>query len=229
MSVAFPALPRRILRSSVLWTVLGLVTWTWLPWLTSFASEAERTLYFKLPIEGARFHWRFLDTRAFLSGELTLRIINDGRDETHVVFRDGVIQQGWEVIDAPRPDGSIYFGFSSDTRVRTKASDSLIITLRTAEDLAGRGPDREGVLPAGVHQMAGSYSSMYGGRWNPLDLFVLAGDPPIAFMECWRGTWPIRITKKEGWHTAMDGDGVGLIRMLMRNRGTDGRRCGSHV
>jgi hypothetical protein len=50
------------------------------PSVSSVITSADRTLYFKLPIEGARFHWEFLDPQAFLSGELTLRILNKDRD-----------------------------------------------------------------------------------------------------------------------------------------------------
>lgn len=148
----------------------------------TFAPAAERTLYFKMPIEGVWFHWRFLDAEAFLSGELTLRILNKGHDQTLVVFRNGKIQDGWTVIDDPQPDGSIYFGFETSERVRTKADDSLVITLKATKGLLGRGPYSEGVRPAGVYQMHGSYSSMYGERWNPLDRIVLWGEPPVAYI-----------------------------------------------
>jgi hypothetical protein len=61
---------------------VGLLTMMF--WLTMFNGRfpaildfpADRTLYFKLPIEGARFHWQFLEPNVFLSGELTLRIVN---------------------------------------------------------------------------------------------------------------------------------------------------------
>jgi len=194
----------------------------------SFATSADRTLYFKLPIEGVRYHWVFLDPEAFLSGELTLRIINKDRDQTLVVFRDGKIQDGWEVVDDSHPERGTYFGFASTTRFRTKANDSLIVTLKAPTDLRGQGPYSEGVLPAGVWEMSGTYSSLYGGRWNPIDLFVLHGDPPIAFMECWSGVWPITITKQEGWKGPATDETFGFLRKLIRSRGTNGRVCGSH-
>ena len=199
------------------------------PFATSIAPAAERTLYFKLPVEGARFHWTFLDPAAFLSGELTLRILNKGHDQTLVVFRDGKIQDGWEMIGDARPDGSFYFGFASSHRVRTKADDSLVITLRAKTDLPGQGPYSEGVLAAGVWQMTGTYSSLYGGRWNPMDLIVLHGDPPIAFMQCWNGVWPITMTKAEGWKGEQPADEVGRSRRMSRPRGTNGDTCGSHI
>jgi hypothetical protein len=199
------------------------------PFAASLTPAADRTLYFKLPIEGARFHWRFLDPEAFLSGELTLRILNKGYHQTLVVFRDGKIQDGWEMIGDARPDGSFYFGFVTTHRVRTKADDSLVITLKVTNDLPGRGPYSEGVLAAGVWQMTGTYSSLYGGRWNPIDLVVLHGKPPVAFMQCWKGVWPITITDAEGWQGAEPKDEVGLSRRLSKPRGTNGSTCGSHI
>ncbi|HET9064976.1 MAG TPA: hypothetical protein VFN22_04045 [Gemmatimonadales bacterium] len=199
------------------------------PFLGAAVPSANRTLYFKLPIEGARFHWRFLDRAAFLSGELTLRIINKDRDQTLVVFRDGKIQDGWEAIDDTRPNGGIYFGFASTDRFPTKADDSLVITLTATKDLLGQGPYREGVLKAGVWQRTGAYSSIYGERWNPIDYIVQHGDPPIVFMECWRDEWPITITKSEGWSGGAEPKAVaGLLGALGKPRGTTGRECGSH-
>lgn len=223
-----PSRPHKLLLWGVVLIAGAIIAMTVLPFATSLAPAAERTLYFKLPIEGAQFHWRFLDAEAFLSGELTLRIINDGHDQTLVVFRDGVIQDGWEVIDEPQADGSIYFGFATNERFRTKANDSLVITLTAKEDLRGRGPYREGVLPAGTWQMHGTYSGLYGKRWNPIDYFVLQGDPPVAYLECWDDVWPITVTKREGWRGAKDSDKIGLYRKLTRPRGTNLHRCGSH-
>lgn len=223
-----PSAWRRFLRG-LGWAVPLLLLVFITPIGTTFAPAAERTLYFKLPIEGVRYHWRFLDSAAFLSGELTLRILNKGHDQTLVVFRDGKIQDGWTALSDPRPDGSIYFGFETSNRVRTKADDSLVITLTATKDLLGRGPYSEGVLPAGVYQMHGTYSSIYGKRWNPLDNIVQLGDPPVAYMQCWAGTWPITITKREGWKGAGDG-GVGdVLRWLTTERGTNLRKCGSHI
>jgi len=218
----------------MLWKVFGLLAAALLtlgatPFAASFVPAAERTLYFKLPVERARFHWRFLDPEAFLSGELTLRILNKGHDQTLVVFRDGKILDGWEMIGEARPDGSFYFGFATTHRVRTKADDSLVITLKAPNDLLGRGPYSEGVLAAGVWQMTGTYSSFYGGRWNPIDLIVLRGDPPVAFMQCWKNVWPITITRGEGWNGAKPEHEGGLFGSLSKPRGTNGRACGSHI
>lgn len=199
------------------------------PYLTSFATSADRTLYFKLPIEGERFHWVFLDREAFLSGELTLRILNKDRDQTLVVFRDGRILDGWKMIGEERPDRGFYFGFTTTDRFRTKANDSLIVTLKATKDLRGRGPYSEGVLSAGVWQMSGTYSSIYGGRWNLLDFAGRDGEPPIASMQCWTGVWPITITKREGWQGAPPRDEISVARKVNRSRGTNGRLCGSHI
>jgi hypothetical protein len=221
---------RRFLIPGFVWGWLAMGGLALVPSLTSFATSADRTLYFKLPIEGERFHWTFLDSAAFLAGELTLRILNSDRDTTLVVFRDGRIHDRWEMIGEPRADGSFYFGFATTDRVRTKADDSLIVTLKATKDLLGRGPHREGVLKAGIWQMSGSYSSIYGGRWNPLDLVVRHGDPPVAYLQCWAGVWPITITKREGWMGAPPPDEeVSSLRTLYRSRGTNGRLCGSHI
>ncbi len=145
------------------------------------------------------------------------------------MFRDGKIHDGWEMIGESRPGDGFYFGFSTTDRVRTKSDDSLIITLKATKDLRGRGSDREGVLAAGVWQMSGSHSSIFGARWNPLDYFALGRDPPVAYMQCWTGVWPITITKRKGWYGEQQSDEIGLFRKLTRPRGTNGRLCGSHI
>jgi hypothetical protein len=221
--------PRRTLGRGLAWAALALVVLTLFPSLSSVITSADRTLYFKLPIEGARFHWAFLDPKAFLSGELTLRILNEDRDQTLVVFRNGRIHDGWKMIGEAQPDGSFYFGFATTDRVRTKADDSLIVTLKATKDLLGRGPFSEGVLSAGSWQMSGTYSSIYGGRWNPIDFVVLHGDPPVAYMECWVGVWPITITKREGWNGSPSQEESSTVRKLIKERGTNGRLCGSHI
>jgi hypothetical protein len=220
---------RRVLLQGLVFAGIVLLFSGSIPFRVFFAPAAERTLYFKLPLEGVRFHWTFLDPEAFLSGELTLRILNKDRDQTLVVFRDGEVHDGWEMIGDALPDSSFYFGFATTHRVRTRADDSLVITLKATNDLLGRGPYSEGVLAAGVWQMTGTYSSLYGGRWNPIDLLVLRGDPPIAFLQCWRGGWPLTITEAEGWMGAKPEGEDGLFRRLRKPRGTNGRACGSHI
>jgi len=153
--------------------LFGLAIVVWLssggPLPAVFSPSAERTLYFKLPIEGAQFHWKFLEADALLAGELTLRIINKDRDQTFVVFRAGTIADRWQMIGTTDRDGGVYFGFSTTDRFLTAPSDSLIITLTAANDLLGQGTYNEGVLPAGTWQMTGTYSVLYGGLWNPFD------------------------------------------------------------
>lgn len=223
-----PSQLRLVVAYGLLLFVLARPITSRFPWLTAFATSADRTLYFKLPIEGTEFHWVFLDREAFLAGELTLRIINKQRDETLVVFRDGNIQDGWKQIDDGSRGGA-YFGFSTDKRIRTRSDDSLIVTLKATQDLLGRGPDSEGVLSAGVWQMSGTYSAIYGGRLNPLDLVVRFGEPPIAFMECWAGVWPIKNAKHEGWMREAPQRKVSFLRTLIQERGTNGRFCRSHI
>lgn len=225
-----PSMLRSVIRDNLMWVPLAIVAFAVFSGWTGIGTSAKRTLYFKLPIEGVEFHWMFLDRQAFLSGELTLRILNKGRDDTLVVFRDGKISDGWEVIGDDKPEKGVYFGFATATRrFRTRADDSLIVTLKAPKDLLGRGPESEGVLAAGVWEMSGSYSSIYGGKWSPLDLIVLHGDPPVAFMECWAGVWPITITKREGWMGIPLTEKPSIIRNLVRSRGTNHRPCGSHI
>jgi hypothetical protein len=234
-----PAMTRsriqRVLLRAVTWAFPALMIWTTLldrPLLPAFLSPtAERTLYFKLPIAGARFHWEFLDPDAFLAGELTLRIINDDRDETLVVFREGQIQEGWEMIGTAGPDRGFYFGFSTDRRFRTARDDSLVITLTAPRDLRGRGPDSEGTLPAGTWQMTGTYSGLYGRGWNLIGYMSGGDGAPVAFMECWDSVWPITITKSTGWMglKPADEDESGWFQKFRPERGVDGRRCGSHI
>lgn len=191
----------------------------------------ERTLYLKLPIAGTRFHWIFLDRRAFLSGELTLRIVNAdrNRDQTLVIFRNGKITEGWEMIgDVPR-DSSFYFGFSTERRIATAVGDSVIVTLTVTEDLQGRGPYSHGTLVTGTWVATGTYSALYGGTLNPFRDLVRAGDPPIALLTCWDTAWVLRNASDEGWmgSTPTGEDGWSFVRRLRPERGVDGRRCRS--
>ncbi len=192
---------------------------------------AKRTVYFKLPIAGARFHWMFDDRDAFLAGALTLRIINEERDDTLVVFRDGILRDGWTMVGDARSDGAFYFGLETSHRYATAPDDSLIITLTVREDLLGRGPYHEGVLRAGTWTRTGTYSALYGGRWNPMDYAVLRDRPPVAYLQCWDDVWPIEITAASGWQGVEPAEGraEGWARWMRPRRGADGRRCGSHV
>jgi hypothetical protein len=227
-----PSIPLRILRA-LPWVIGGSMLWSTVlnvPLLAPLVPSVNRTLYFKLPIEGVRFHWEFLNRDDFLAGELTLRIINGERDHTYVVFRDGKISDGWATIGDADRDGRHYFGFSTDHRVLTAPDDSLIITLTVVKDLLGQGPHREGILPAGTWQSTGTYSGLWGGLLNPMQAVALGFGPPVAFMECWDNVWPIRITKQEGWHGAKPAeDDVSPFRRFFPERGIDGRTCGSHV
>lgn len=193
----------------------------------------ERTLYFKLPIAGEEYHWRFRDGKAFLAGELTLRIVNPSRerDDTLVVFRHGVIRDGWQMISQSNPDSAFYFGFSTAQRVPTSVGDSLILTLVAPTDLRGIGPYREGTLAAGTWQATGTYSSLYGGTLNPLHNIVRWGQAPIAFMECWDTVWPVSVTNNRGWMqgAAPEEDGEeSVFEASLMHRGVDGRQCVSH-
>jgi hypothetical protein len=190
-----------------------------------------RTLYFKLPIAGTRFHWTFFDRRAFLSGDLTIRILNvrRKRDQTLVIFRDGKITDGWQMIgDLPR-DSSVYFGFSTRERFATTVGDSVIITLIAAQDLFGRGPLSQGTLAKGTWVATGTYSGLYGGTLNPLRDLVNAGEPPVAFLTCWDTVWLLRDVHDVGWMGAKPAAEKELDsgKRQLTQRGVDGRRCRS--
>jgi hypothetical protein len=210
-------------------------------WMTVFEGRVPavlsptvaRTLYFKLPIAGTRFHWTFLDRRAFLSGELTLRILNvtRQRDQTLVIFRDGIITDGWEMIgDMPR-DSSVYFGFSTRERFATTVGDSVIVTLIAAQDLRGRGPLSQGTLAKGTWLATGTYSGLYGGTLNPLRDLVNAGEPPIAYLTCWDTVWVLRDARDAGWMGEKPTAEKELEsgKRQLQQRGVDGRRCRSKL
>jgi hypothetical protein len=221
---------RRFLRAAFPWLVLSATLW-----LTecdgrgpAFLSRTvPRTLYFKLPIAGTRFHWEFLDRRAFLSGELTLRILNPRRrhDETLVIFRQGKITDGWAMVgDAPR-DSSFYFGLATERRFATAVDDSIIITLTVPEDLRGRGPHSQGTLAKGTWIASGTYSGLYGGTLNPLRNLIAAGKAPAAYLTCWDTVWVLRDATDEGWMgPKVSGEAE---RSLARERGVNGRVCKS--
>ena len=197
----------------------------------ALSPTVARTLYFKLPIAGTRFHWTFLDRRAFLSGELTLRILNrrDKRDQTLVIFRDGKISDGWAMIGDTRPDSSFYFGFDTQARFPTTVGDSLIITLVAREDLRGRGPHSEGTLPKGTWVATGTYALLSGGTLNPLRDLVSVGGPPAAFLQCWDTVWRLEQARDVGWIGPKPAEDKEVDRGTrdLGQRGVDGRRCRS--
>jgi hypothetical protein len=208
----------------------------WLTWCDGrvppfLSPTVERTLYFKLPIDGTRFHWIFLDRHAFFSGELTLRIVNVARDrdQTIVIFRNGRITTGWKVIDDEPGDTSAYFGFSTEQRFATAVGDSVIVTLTAPQDLPGQGPYSQGTLPKGVWVASGTYTGLYGGTLNPLFDMVRWREPPIAFLSCWDTTWVLRDVRDEGWKGVepRGDDSASVFERLKPERGVDGRRCRS--
>ena len=232
---ALPPAPARHLLRRV-WPALLLSATLWLTWcdgrVPAFLSPTVgRTLYFKLPIAGTRYHWTFLDRRAFLSGELTLRIVNAARDrdETLVVFRNGRITEGWAMIGDASSDSSVYFGFETGHRVATAVGDSVIVTLTATQDLRGRGPHAQGTLAKGTWVATGTYHAVYGGTLNPLRDLVRAGQPPVAFLTCWDTAWVLRDVRDAGWMgpKPTGEDEVSFWRRLRPERGVDGRRCRS--
>lgn len=229
-----PTATRRVLRLLLPFLIPCVTLWMTLcdGRVPAFMSPTvERTLYFKLPIDGTRFHWTFFDRRAFLSGELTLRILNADRDrdETLVIFRNGKITEAWEMIGDERPDSSFYFGFATERRFATSVGDSVVLTLIATEDLQGRGPYSSGTLAKGTWVATGTYGSLYGGTLNPLRDLVRVGDSPIAFLSCWDSSWVLLDVSDEGWKGTKptDEDDTSFLGRLRPARGVDGRRCRS--
>jgi hypothetical protein len=78
--------------------VAALVTFGLPPFVAAWIPAAERTLSLKLPIEGAHFHWTFLEPEAFLARAHAPhhqhRSRHDDRD------RAGWRDRGW--LDAAR-------------------------------------------------------------------------------------------------------------------------------
>lgn len=196
------------------------------------AEGVRRGVYFKLPLEQPRFHWRFTDREAFLAGRLSLSITSsDGRRQEFVVFEDGSITDGWHEISGPQADGSMYFGFSSTIEVLTASRDSIEVELNVLEDLNGIGAFNAGILPTGRYVASASYSLLTGKRWY--DWITRENDNPTAFISCWHQTWPLEITRSEGWRGAQEGDQghsrfhwfSNVFDALDAKRGTDGVRC----
>jgi len=218
---------RRLLRQLRPFLLFGAFAWLLWGRVPAFLSPTvNRTLYFKLPIDGTQFHWTFGDRLAFEAGELTLRIVNAdrGRDQTIVIFRHGRVSAGWEMIAGSSHVSDAYFGYASDTRFPTAVGDSLIITLVATEDLPGRGPHARGTLPKGTWVATGTYSALYGGTLNPLSNVVFWGKPPHAFLTCWDTTWVLQDVRDDGWMGPRPADEQDELRP---GRGVDGRRCRS--
>ena len=218
---------RRLLRQLRPFLLFGAFAWLLWGRVPAFLSPTvNRTLYFKLPIDGTQFHWTFGDRLAFEAGELTLRIVNAdrGRDQTIVIFRHGRVSAGWEMIAGSSHVSDAYFGYASDTRFPTAVGDSLIITLVATEDLPGRGPHARGTLPKGTWVATGTYSALYGGTLNPLSNVVIGGKPPHAFLTCWDTTWVLQDVRDDGWMGPRPADEQDELRP---GRGVDGRRCRS--
>src|SRR5690606_18751459 len=111
------------------------------------------------------------------------------------------------------------------------ARDSLVLTLTAEQDLSGIGPEHQGVLRAGTWQMTGTYSALYGGRLNPMDILTRAGKPPIAFMQCWKTVWPLNVTANVGWMGPLppEDESITWYERVFAKRGVNRQRCGSHV
>ena len=188
--------------------------------------DAERTLYFKLPIAQTRHHWRFADRDAFLRGRLTLRIVRNDGEQVIVVFDAGNLTPGWDLIESG-PAQEAYFGFESTTRYMTGSSDSLEVELEVPEDLPGVGPRVSGVLRSGQYRASGSYSVLIG-YWSETWLEAIAElegiplaelesmpeakalverlnestTPPelSAAIQCWHSAWDV-VETGPGWLT----------------------------
>lgn len=151
-----------------------------------------RHIYFKLPLEGVRFHWRFRDRPQFLAGTLTLVVSRGDQKQTIKVFSNGAISEGWQPIDCDchgRGNG-IYFGFVSTVRYPVTLGDVVEIVLDCPSDLDGIGPDSTGILVAGQHRSRSPFK---------LHFFPWEEDEPQAFLSEWDEKWPLRTTGNKGW------------------------------
>jgi len=151
-----------------------------------------RHIYFKLPLEGVRFHWRFREREKLLAGTLTLVVSRGDQKQTIKVFSNGAISEGWEPIDCDchGRDKGIYFGFISTVRYPVTLGDMVEIFLECPSDLDGVGPDTTGVLTAGQYHSKCPFK-LYFLPWED--------DKPEAFLSDWSEKWPLRITGNKGW------------------------------
>jgi len=186
---------------------------------TKVKEPRERAISLKLPLLQPRFHWTFMSREDFLSGELVLHIIREGRSNNITIFENGKLSDGWEAMPITGPrKGEIYFGFISTRKYLTAPGDKLELELTVTKDLAGIGAIQTGILPAGKYKSRGTYSglvdeydtSSFAERWakegkkSPAEQEELLNKLRAmcehkAFLESWKNQWSLKITSEKGW------------------------------
>jgi hypothetical protein len=150
-----------------------------------------KRIYFKLPLRQTMYHWYFRDRKAFLSGELTLRISNDKGAQELIVFKNGKLAKDWTEIGNKRKQrmsDEIYFGFASARKFSINGSENVEIVLRALKDINGIGPDRKGVLNAGEYSTRTKFT-----LYNTDDEFAFCGDKKCDPL------WDLQITENLGY------------------------------
>ncbi|MFC1764606.1 sigma-70 family RNA polymerase sigma factor [Planctomycetota bacterium] len=169
----------------------------------------QRKLRVQLPLPTSMMQWTFYSRKDFLAGSLLVRITRANQVKEFVVFKNGILSDGWEPVPFPVPNaGEIYIGFQSSGKIWTATGDRLEIELHAVKDLDGIGELQTGILPAGIYHAAGTYA-----------LLMDEGDVPEAFQSMpqevvekmreqmsflavtgiWETTWPLEITNDQGW------------------------------
>ena len=158
------------------------------------STRHNRKLYFKLPLDGPRFHWRFKDRQRFLAGKLDLCISNPNESPFVInVFEYGKISDGWHPLSEPRegvtPNSPIYFGFKSSKKFDVCTGDRVEVRFENPNDLDGTGADMQGIFKAGKFSSTSS-----------LKFYFLTGDKAdTAYLSDWSEKWPLQITAQTGW------------------------------
>jgi len=186
---------------------------------TQKKEPVKRSIALKLPLQQADFHWVFGNRDDFLAGKLMLRIVHVDKSEDIVIFENGKLSDGWQLMPTPPSVGDgAYFGFVSTKKYATVPGDALALELTVTKDLDGIGPTETGVLPAGKYTTKGIFS----GLTDEIDLSALTAEITKkhgkltdednklitkmhemndykAFCENWTTQWPLKITGDKGW------------------------------
>lgn len=184
-----------------------------LSFLESFVEGSEqkrfhRMLYFKLPIEDIKYHWKFLNREQFLMGKLLLEFTTEGSKQKEIIFSNGKLNANWKVIgdsdfDSDAEDKTnnvIYFGFVSHSKYWFNKSDSAKITLINNKPLSGWGYDFKGDLKAGKHVSKAKEITQYEDDIHETTEEL---EHAKAFInhKNWQTSWPLnnRTPQGTGW------------------------------
>lgn len=175
-------------------------------------SEPEmRRVVLKLPLRQPALHWTFMSKEDYLAGKLVLRFVRGEETTEIVVFEDGKIREGWNLLvflETPGA-GEVYFGIESSKKYTTSSADMVEIELHVKSDLEGIGERRTGILPKGVYKSRGRYSKLdneyeVSDKLNAmLSRGILLGLQKAfefrAVLGDWDEQWKLNITGREGW------------------------------